>query len=430
MAVAFINGKAVDSATAAASGLFSQQQIQSLSSNPISYSSGSSSSSSSSSQPWTGYLKGAAPTQQVRDYAVSKGISADQAAYELAQQGTQNQQQNQQGTQSPTFSSTAQRLLDELGVTYGQTKSAAPSTLDTMGLQAAYERYFNNNYTNDSQKQTDLNNLRTALRNGWWTPTDPSGNQGTQGTQTNQLSSAELNARIDAMLANYPNLDAAQKALIKSFATQYEGGLTDTAEIMATFKKMEQESISPYEQYLLKDAQKTVAFAKGDYEGARKLELEQEALTKGTNIRDMQAALEAAGMTSSGKAIEELGGRSAYGQNKNDQTNIPGQQPVDNAKEGMVVNNGFYEGNVNTKNRLMSSGNLARYDANMRDLARKYEAEVGSELASQLFGNSNLTGNLSYANSSAGSKINTLKANTLTSIVDQYKSKRKLLTNQ
>lgn len=90
MAVAFIDGKQVDAATAQASGMFSSSQIASLTpstSNPISYSSPAPS-PTPAKPAWSWFLGGSAATDAQKSYAQSKGISFDQAAYEMNQQKT------------------------------------------------------------------------------------------------------------------------------------------------------------------------------------------------------------------------------------------------------------------------------------------------------------------------------------------------------
>lgn len=90
MTVAFIDGKQVDAATAQASGMFSSSQIASLTpstSNPISYSAPAPSPTPAKPE-WSWFLGGAAATDAQKSYAQSKGISFDQAAYEMNKQKT------------------------------------------------------------------------------------------------------------------------------------------------------------------------------------------------------------------------------------------------------------------------------------------------------------------------------------------------------
>lgn len=88
MAVAFIDGKQVDTSTAQSSGMFSSSQIASLTpstSNPISYSAPS---PAPAKPAWSWFLGGSAATDAQKQYAQSNGISFDQAAYEMNQQKT------------------------------------------------------------------------------------------------------------------------------------------------------------------------------------------------------------------------------------------------------------------------------------------------------------------------------------------------------
>jgi hypothetical protein len=211
---------------------------------------------------------------------------------------------------------------------------------------------------------------------------------------------------IDNVLKNYPSLDAAQRELLKSFASIYQGGTTDFAEILLALKRVSDTTIDPYIANLSDKARQDVMATKAQQDQARQLELESESETAKQNIENTQANLEASGMTFSGAAIKQLGNQAA-------QQNTYG-----------------IEGLVPKANRLMSTGSQARYDANVRNLARNYEDAYGSAAAGQLFGATNIAGGTTEAMSTAGQQKEQLKGSVLNSLLNQYQQKNTLLTNQ
>lgn len=218
-------------------------------------------------------------------------------------------------------------------------------------------------------------------------------------------SDSEMNANIDALLEQYPTLTLDQKALLKQFASMYTGANTDTAEILKTFNTIKSSTIDPYFYSLTNAAISDVTKSKQQLENARRSELETEGITAKENIKNTQNNLEASGLTFSGEAENQLGNKSAY----------TGDLP---------------EGLVNTSSRLMSTGNQARFDVNMRELARQYENQQGSTAAGQIFDPTNLAGGISNINSTTGQQKSAMESNILNSLTNQYKAKQQLLTNQ
>ena len=103
------------------------------------------------------------------------------------------------------------------------------------------------------------------------------------------------------------------------------------------------------------------------------IELEAQRSAAGQDIRQAKAGLEKAGMTFTGKAIEDLGAESAFAQ--------PGAQavasPFQQSFEGM-----FLEGLVPQANRLIATSSEARFKRNLEALGTQAERQLGSGQAS------------------------------------------------
>lgn len=142
--------------------------------------------------------------------------------------------------------------------------------------------------------------------------------------------------------------------------------------VLDEFKNIKTKTIDPYyrEQVdvYIRDAQA----AAQRLERQRATELEQERFVSGENIRQAKEGLQKAGMTFSGKAIEQLGAESAFSQ---DGSSIPAQTPFGGL---------FYEGKVPMANRVMSSSSSERYKNSLQDLARSTETYLGESGLSKL----------------------------------------------
>jgi hypothetical protein len=92
-------------------------------------------------------LQGQAASQQVKDYAVSKGLSMDAAYNELASSG------QLQGT----------------GKTVGSVSSTAPENVKQVGAAGSYDAAMQR-AINGTANEKDLTNLAHVIQNGWYTP--------------------------------------------------------------------------------------------------------------------------------------------------------------------------------------------------------------------------------------------------------------------
>lgn len=168
-----------------------------------------------------------------------------------------------------------------------------------------------------------------------------------------------------------------QKALFKQVVDGWNPeAQADTQNILNAFKKISSETIDPYfkslaDQYTF-DVQKSLDFQVQQ----REMQQELEKTQAGQSIRQAREGLEKAGMTFTGKAVEDLGAASAYAQTTQPSVAMPTQTPV----EGEY----FYEGTVNQANRLMSTSSQAAYLKNLQALQSTAEQQLGSGAAALL----------------------------------------------
>ena len=138
----------------------------------------------------------------------------------------------------------------------------------------------------------------------------------------------------------------------------------DIKKVKAEFEKQKSETIDPefraQTDFFIDQLQTSIKFQEQD----RAREIEAERALSGENIRQAKAGLEKAGMTFTGKGIEQLGAQSAYSQTD--------QIPFGGA---------YFEGKTQQANRLMSSGSLARYQKNLQTLGTQAEGTLGSGAA-------------------------------------------------
>jgi hypothetical protein len=213
--------------------------------------------SAPTTQAWSGFLGGAAPTDTQKAYAQSKGVSFDQAAYELSKSQTNNT--TTYPTQAPTTSNTStttgtglqgqapseqvKEYAVQKGISFDQAYNELASSGKTSTITGALSQNkvqgtdiaipnvlndvnFNTGKTGnltDKQKselqiawdrasagnanQEDYNNLKNAIENLGWKPT----------TTTDAARIASEKAAADKIAADKAAADAAAAATAKSF---------------------------------------------------------------------------------------------------------------------------------------------------------------------------------------------------------------------
>ena len=144
----------------------------------------------------------------------------------------------------------------------------------------------------------------------------------------------------------------------------------DVNKILDKFNEIQENTLDPefatqIEAYTT-DLKASIAFQ----EQQREIEEETEKTLAGQQIKQAKAGLEKAGMTFTGKGIEQLGAASAFAQEG--ESAIPTQTPFGGL---------FYEGTVNQANRLLSTSSLAKYKKNLQELGRIGEDVLGTEAA-------------------------------------------------
>lgn len=190
---------------------------------------------------------------------------------------------------------------------------------------------------------------------------------------------AATQAAIDALYAD-PRIPDDVKPLFERVVRGWDVDKDlNINNVLNEFNKIKEETIDPFfaeqtEQFV-NDLKSTVQFQAQQ----REQELEQERTVAGQRIRQTREGLEKAGLTFTGKAIEELGAESAFAQ--------PGTPQAAGAATPLQTPFGgdlFYEGTVNQASRLLSSSSALRYQKNLEALARQTEQALGSAQAQQL----------------------------------------------
>jgi len=167
------------------------------------------------------------------------------------------------------------------------------------------------------------------------------------------------------IIQNDKSLSEDEKSLFSRIVTDIDVSRGISLEnILKEFQKQKTSTIDPefkaQTDFFIDQLQSSVKFQEQD----RIREIEAERALSGENIRQAKAGLEKAGMTFTGKGIEQLGAQSAYSQTD--------QIPFGGA---------YFEGKTQQANRLMSSGSLARYQKNLQTLGTQAEGTLGSGAA-------------------------------------------------
>ena len=180
------------------------------------------------------------------------------------------------------------------------------------------------------------------------------------GTTTTSTASDRAAAQQSAIdFINSQDLPADLKAL---YITAVQNWDPDTelnpANIIDTFNKIKSETIDPRFQGLLNIAISSVKNASEAMDKQRAIELETEGANAASALGSTQDALEASGLTSSGKGVKYLG--------------LKGSGVMKFGGEEEV------EGLVPQSNRLISTSSEARYLQGVKDLGLAAEEQLGS----------------------------------------------------
>lgn len=310
----------------------------------------------------------------------------------------------QAGTQSETQGGTTQ------GTTQPEINPA-----DQKWVNDLYQKYFDRNATS-----AELSN---------WTKESPASleqfltNEATKYNYRSKYFQSEDNTRLTEALKviDASDLPPDIKEMWKTVVNGYPKGVEyDTAEILATFNKVKQDTIDPYFKQLADTAISDIRSNMTQLEQTRAQELEAERSNAGLNIRQAKEGLEKSGMTFTGKAVETLGAQSAYAQpGAGDTSTIPAQTPFG----GM-----FYEGTVNQGNRLMASSSELRNKATQEAIARNAENLLGTAGAQGLGINQGLAGTVGTGSLEVQKQGQ--YASTLQQLVENYRQKQAALTNK
>jgi hypothetical protein len=164
------------------------------------------------------------------------------------------------------------------------------------------------------------------------------------------------------------DLDDEFKSQLKSIIAGYDYDKEVNVEnILAEYNKLASKTINPEYQARTEAAINELTAARNFLQAERETQLETERLQAGENIRQVKGDLESSGLTFSGKAIQELGDKSAYPQF------MGGTLPAQPNANGM-----FYEGKVNQLNRLMAQGSDTAFRQSIDTLGRTAEDQLGA----------------------------------------------------
>jgi hypothetical protein len=323
---------------------------------------------------------------------------------------------------SQGYKDTRAAIPAESTVASPSTSASATSTTPTAGIDNADKTWINQLY----QKYFDRDATSAELLN--WSKEVPATLDGFLKAEsqkynyTSKYFKDESNKRLDEALATIDasNLPPDIKEMWRTVVKGYPPGVEyDTAEILATFNKVKQETIDPYFKQLADTAVADIRSNMTQLEQTRAQELETERANAGLNIRQAKEGLEKSGMTFTGKAIETLGKDSAYAQpGVGDATTVPAQTPFG----GM-----FYEGTVNQGNRLMATSSELRAKAAREAVARNAENLLGTAGAQGL-GLTGLAGTV--ATGSQEVQKQGQYGSTLNEIISNYRAKQDALTNK
>ena len=194
-------------------------------------------------------------------------------------------------------------------------------------------------------------------------------------TSTAQKTTQDQNLQDALKMVDDSNLPPDIKALWKTTVQNYPKATDfNIPSIINTFNQIKAQTIDPYYKQLSDVAINDLKTNFNTLQTQRTAEQEAERANAGLAIRQAKAGNEAAGMTFTGKSIQDLGAGSAYaqpGDMNTPSTQIPTQIPFGGMDQA------FYEGNVNQGNRLIASSSAAKYASNQQAIADQAAKQVG-----------------------------------------------------
>ena len=305
--------------------------------------------------------------------------------------------------------------------TPGEAPTVNPGAVNAVNQM--YQKYFGRNADQpeiDWWTTQPLTDLELELSTLYETKTQhaydgspiPEGETTSQNDIDNGISTKESMEMIDAAIADgsiTPEIGAIWKLTIENYPPGIE---FDTKKILETFEGIKESTIDPYFDELIDIAKADVETAFGNLTEARKREWETQKINAEQNIKGAKSGLESSGMTFSGKAVEQLGKKSAF----TEEEKIP------------FGGGALPEGLVNTSNRLLASGTQARHDSDVYGLVSGAENLLGSERVDSM----NLPGidRPDVVTTGASDEArDAASGGTLSSIIDNYNESLKLNTN-
>ena len=323
-------------------------------------------------------------TQLATDYTKSSGIAFDGSPVSPGQNKT-NTQLEQIGRDQGLAA------MSKVAAPANQpTSPSSPATPTTSDIHPADSKWINDLYQKYYDRTATSSELSTWAKD---TPVnlekflnDQSSGTGTYGnnglykyesTWRKSQTDSKTNAALDlwhtqAKAAGFPQsiIDLGDGAI-----KAYQGDKFEVAKVVEAFNVQKAKTIDPYYKELADVAIKDFQTNNQNLMTDRGRELEAERANAGDSVRQAIAGNEKAGMTFTGKSIQDLGANSAYAQNANQGVATPAQTPFG----GM-----FYEGTVNQGNRLIASSTAARYAQAQQALGRKAEDYLGTSGAAGL----------------------------------------------
>ncbi len=293
-------------------------------------------------------------------------------------QAIQQQTGNFQYSPNPTNPSNPTATGGGNSPTKGQTKSigGALYTDNGNGFEASYTLNGVTTWVSEAEVQAagSIAKAAQAKNSGGGTapgtpgspatPGNPGGSEAVSGSIDDQKRLEEALKIIDSS-----DLPPELKTLYKQTVKEWPAGQEiNVAKILEKFNEIKGTTIDPYFKSVVDFATNSIQQSVQFQQQQRETQLEEERAVSGQNIRQAKAGLEQAGMTFTGKGVQELGAGSAYAQDG--ASAIPKQEPFG----GM-----FYEGNVNQQNRLMATSSLANYNRNLGLLGQEAEAKLGTQ---------------------------------------------------
>lgn len=308
----------------------------------------------------------------------------------------------------------------------GDTNAASDNTGSDVGVDPADAKWINDLY----KKFFDRSATSAELAN--WAKENPNSLETFLGQEqqkygyVSQASGEDKKRRFDEAIAVIDASDLPQeiKDMWKTVVGNYPDAKDfEATEIIDTFNKIKADTIDPFFQELADVAINDLKTSFSALESSRVSELEAERANAGQDIRQTKEGLEKAGMTFSGRGIEELGAQSAFAQSPSDTVQTPLQTPFANLADT------FYEGNVNQRNRLVSTSSAARFAANQQALGSQAEKFLGTQAV--LEGAPNLNFAPSGVDLTGANQLSqqTREASTLQGIINNFEAKQQLKTN-